>query len=242
MKKGYSASGLISSIFITIVLVYFMIKTPSPKIIFVPFLICSISMSVKNLALLLEKQKLGMLFNKAYAVGFLLFWFGFLVFAAYNCIRDEDYQMLLFTLPFWFVGIYFAKNRLFDMQSKNTVQIRFPLGIILSAVSVLVCIVVGIMLLIRGIMTHDFGLLFAGGFFAFGAFTFVLGVLTIKGCFDKCAIDVLGLYIGILFTLFGGGIIAMIYQQKFGLWIIIPSLMMIAGVFQIVKSLRRNEK
>lgn len=240
MKKGYFTSGLISSIFITIVLLNIMFKTPSPKIIFVPFLICSITMAGKNLSLLLGKNKLGILFSKLYAVGFLLFWFGFLVFAAYNCIRDENYQMLLFTIPLWFVGIYFAKNRFFNTPSKNTVRIRFSLGIIMSIVSVLVCIVAGIMLLIRGIITHNFGILFMGGFFTFGAFTFVLGALTIKGCFDKCAVDVLGLYIGILFTLIGGGIIAMIYQQNFGLWIIIPILMVIAGGFQIIKSLRRG--
>lgn len=36
----------------------------------------------------------------------------------------------------------------------------------------------------------------------------------------------------------GVGIIAMIYQQKFGLWIIIPVLMIGVGVVQIVKCIR----
>ena len=48
-----------------------------------------------------------------------------------------------------------------------------------------------------------------------------------------------GLYIGILFVAIGIGIIAMIYRQKFGLWIVIPVLMIGAGVVQIVKCIKR---
>lgn len=66
----------------------------------------------------------------------------------------------------------------------------------------------------------------------------MLGALTVKGCFDKCKIDVLGLYVGILFMAIGGGIIAMIRQQEFGFWIIIPGLMVFAGVYQVVKCLK----
>ena len=82
-------------------------------------------------------------------------------------------------------------------------------------------------------------LLFAGGFFTFGAFTFVMAALTVRGYFERCKVDVLGLYIGILFVAIGIGIIAMIYRQKFGLWITIPILMIGAGVVQIVKCIKR---
>lgn len=37
------------------------------------------------------------------------------------------------------------------------------------------------MLLVQGIMKSDMGMIFAGAFFAFGAFTFVLAALTVKG-------------------------------------------------------------
>ena len=61
-----------------------------------------------------------------------------------------------------------------------------------------------------------------------------------KGCFDKCKIDVLGLYVGIFFVAIGSGIIAIIYQQQFGLWIIIPVLMIVAGALQIVKCIKNK--
>ena len=84
----------------------------------------------------------------------------------------------------------------------------------------------------EGVMKSDMKLLFAGGFFTFGALTFVLAALTVKGYFERCKVDVLGLYIGILLVAIGIGIIAMIYRQKFGLWIIIPVLMIGAGMVQ----------
>ena len=68
----------------------------------------------------------------------------------------------------------------------------------------------------------------------------MLGALTVKGYFDKCKVDVLGLYVGILFVLIGGGIIAMIYQQEFGFWIVIPILMIAAGILQIVKCIKQK--
>ena len=90
-------------------------------------------------------------------------------------------------------------------------------------------------------MSFDIVYIFAGGFFSFGTFTFVLGALTVKGYFDKCKIDVLGLYVGILFVIIGGGIIAMIYQQEFGFWIIIPALMIVVGILQIKKCLKAKK-
>ena len=104
----------------------------------------------------------------------------------------------------------------------------------------LITLIAGVMLLAQGIVTTDLKLLLAGGFFAFVAFTFVLAVLTVKGCFERCKVDILGLYIGILFVAIGVGIIAMIYQQKFGLWIMIPILMIGAGVVQIIKCIKRR--
>ena len=77
MKQGFYAARLISAIFITVVLLYFMINTPSPKIIFI------------------------------------LFWFGFRAVAGYISLRDNQPGMLLFSIPFWLAGFFFAKKRLF---------------------------------------------------------------------------------------------------------------------------------
>ncbi len=241
MRNNFNIKKLISSLFITLLLLYFIFKALglNSKIIFVPFWICSITMVGKQIALLLRKQKLAVIFSKLFTVGFLLFWFGFLSVAVFLCIREENYNTLLFTIPFWIAGIFIVKRRLLSNQTNKNGKMPIHMGIIISIILVLVTLIAGIMLLVR-IITSDMKILFAGGFFAFGAFTFVLAALTVKGCFERCKVDVLGVYIGILFVVIGVGIIAMIYQQKFGLWIAIPVLMIGAGVVQIIKCIRKE--
>ena len=241
MKKSYSANKLASAIFITLLLLYFMVKTSSPKIIFVPFLICSITMAGKHLALLLGKNKFAVIFSKLFSVGFLLFLFGTLIVAAFICVRDKNYTVLLFSTPFWLAGIYLTKKRLINNRSKKTAPSPLPVGIvIISSTLVLIALAAGVMLLIQGFKTSDAGMIFAGGFFTLVAFTFVLGALTVKGIFDNCKVDILGLYVGVVITVIGAGIIAMIYQKGAGLWITIPALMIVAGVLQVVKCFRKN--
>lgn len=250
MKKSFFASRLISAIFITIVLLHFMTITPSPKILFVPFLICSISMAGENAAMLFKKEKYALIFHKLFVIGFLLFWFGLLLVALYVCIRDKNYKLLIFTLPFWLAGIYVVKNKLLNIKSKKSAVVKINFAIIISAGLVIVAVLAGIAILILGVVRSDVGLIFVGGFFAFGAFTFVLAALMVKGCFDKLKIDVFGMYIGILVVAIGVGFIAIEYGethslaktvQSFGFWIIIPIIMTVAGVFQIVKCLRNRK-
>ncbi|MBQ1187653.1 MAG: hypothetical protein IIX62_01060 [Peptococcaceae bacterium] len=113
MKQSFYTARLISAIFITLLLLYFMIITPSPKIIFMPFVICSIAMCVKYAALLLHMPHFARLCDRLFAAGFFIFWFGFLAVAGYISIRDNQLSMLLFSIPFWLAGFIFAKKRLF---------------------------------------------------------------------------------------------------------------------------------
>ena len=92
-------------------------------------------------------------------------------------------------------------------------------------------------------------MIFFGGFFVFGGLVFVLGVLNIMGRLDKYKIDVLGLYVGILFVVIGIGFPAIKCRetqslsetiQAFGFWILIPIMMTVVGVLQIVKSLKNR--
>ena len=176
-----------------------------------------------------------------FTILFFLFWFGFLTVAAYICIRDKQYGMLLYSGIFWLVGIGFAKRKLFgNKTAKSKIGIP-PWGAVLLIVSEITLLVVGFGLLLQGVLEKEFGLLFMGSFFFFGALTFVLAVLFLKGCFDKFKIDILGLYFGIFFVLCGSGIIVMICQQQFGAWIIIPVLMIIAGIIQIVKCIKNRK-
>lgn len=90
------------------------------------------------------------------------------------------------------------------------------------------------------------GLIYFGAFFVLGGMVFVLIFLQIKGVFDKIKIDVIGTYIGVIFTIIGIGIILLqngmtssfIETVKtMGFWILIPFMFIIVGMFQTIKCL-----
>ena len=250
MKNNLSTRNLISSIVSTVLLLCFMAKSSSPKIIFVPFLICSLSMAGKSIARILNKKKMEFLFGKLFVLGFLLFFIGFLVVACFVSIRDKNYSLLVFLIPFWLVGIYLIKKRLFGKKRKNNAESVFTFAIIISTLFVVIALLVGIFLLVLGIKDADLGLILGGVIFTFGSFAFVLAALTIKGCFDKVKIDVLGLYAGIAIAVIGIGFILLKFGESyslvetirsFGLWIIIPILMTAVGVYQVIKCIRNKK-
>ena len=250
MKNNLSTRNLISSIVSTVLLLCFMAKSSSPKIIFVPFLICSLSMAGKSIARILNKKKMEFLFGKLFVLGFLLFFIGFLVVACFVSIRDKNYSLLVFLIPFWLVGIYLIKKRLFGKKRKNNAESVFTFAIIISTLFVVIALLAGIFLLVLGIKDADLGLILGGVIFTFGSFAFVLAALTIKGCFDKVKIDVLGLYAGIVIAVIGIGFILLKFGESyslvetirsFGLWIIIPILMTAVGVYQVIKCIRNKK-
>lgn len=247
MRKNMPIRNLISAIIVTALLIHFMTTSPSPKIIFIPFLICSISMIGKSIAQLLQKKKAELVFGKLYVLGFLLFLIGFLVVAVYMAIRDNNYSMLLFSVPFWLVGIYLIKKRILRKEGKKNGGSAFIFAVVVSALLVMIAFLAGIYLLITGIKGENTGMVFGGVFFTLGSFTFVVAALTVQGWFDKIKIDVMGLYIGVVFVVIGVGIILLKSVQsqslmeairEFKLWIFIPLMMIVVGVMQIVKSLK----
>ena len=249
MKASY-LKKLISSIIATVMLLYFMVNTPSPKIVFVPFLIAGVAMVGKSIAQLLNKDSLTVFFSRMFVLGFALFVFGFFVAACYISVRDKNYSMLIILLPIWLVGMNMIRKRIGRKGEKNTAG-GFPFGIVVSAGLVILTIAAGILMIVLGIQRSDSVLIFAGAFFAFGAFTFVLAALAIKGALDKFKIDVFGLYIGVLFVGIGIGFMALKYLEShsvpetlksFGFWIIIPIMMAVAGVIQIVKCLKKSQE
>lgn len=156
-NKSVYTRKLVSSVFSTIILIYFMIKTTSPKIIFVPFLICSISIIGKSIFLIIEKKKYANIFDKSFTIGFLLFWFGFLIYANYIAIKDKQWQLVAFSLVFWIVGIYFAKKRLVKPKEKTSnekskTKLNIDFRILISALLVIIVLLSGIAMLFFGIM------------------------------------------------------------------------------------------
>ena len=212
------------------------------SIILIPFIICGISMIFMRLARIFKKESLARLFSKLYTIGFLLFFMGFIVVAAYVCIRDKNFNMLIFLIPFLIAGIFIIKSKLF--KSKRSKESKIAFGFVVMALLVVIAILAGIVILILGIKNAEFALIFFGAFFILVAFVFVLGTLTIKGCFDNCKIDVLGLYAGIVMSLIGVGmtVIILINNQGVPLWIVIPLLMTFVGGVQVKKCIQAGRK
>ena len=118
MKRALISRKLIKAVIALVILVYFVVRTTSPKIIFVPFIICCIASIGKNLGMLFNKKELALFFDKFFKVVFFLSWFTFLIAVCYIAIRDDNYQIILFTLPFWVGGLIFAKRKLLNNQNK----------------------------------------------------------------------------------------------------------------------------
>ena len=243
MKRSLATKNLITSLIATVLLLHFMVKSPSPKISFLPFLICSISMTGKSIARIMNKEKMEFIFGKIFTLGFLVFLIGFLIVAGYTSVRDKNYSLLIFSIPFWIVGIFLIKNRLLNKKEENSGESFFTFAFITSALLVVIALLAGIFLLVYGIKKAEFGLIFGGVIFTFGSLAFVLGTLTLKGCFDKVKIDVLGLYAGAVIAVIGIGFLLLICTEpvsSYGLWMIIPILMIVAGIYQVIKCIRNR--
>lgn len=111
MKKVF-VIRVIYSIIITILLCYFWVKTPNGKLVLIPFLICSFSMLLKNIYSLLGREQYNEVISKVYVIGFLLFWYGFLIFFTIQSIILKNFQLVIFSIPFYIIGGYIIKKSL----------------------------------------------------------------------------------------------------------------------------------
>lgn len=242
MKNSLAIKKLITAAAATIILLYFMVNTTNHKIIFIPFLICSISMVGKSAAQIMHREKAAVFFQKFFILGFLLFLVGFLAVVCYISIRDKNHSLLICSIPFWFAGIYILRRRFLYKKEMNSKAHRIDFQIVISAILVVLALLSGIILIILGIKRLDTVLIFAGAFFVFGSLTFVLAALMVMGYLDRFKIDVFGLYVGVLFTAIGIGFTVFIFsKQIYKLWLLIPVLMAVAGIIQVVKCLRNRK-
>ena len=118
MKTALISRKLITTIIASVILVYFLIQSTSPKIIFLPFLICGIASIGKNFGLLFNKKVFALFCDRLFKVVFFLSWFVFLIIACYISVRNGNYKVIFFTLPFWLGGFFFAKRKLLKKKGQ----------------------------------------------------------------------------------------------------------------------------
>ena len=242
MKRKTPMGNLVVSVGTTTILLYVMAKTTSPKVILLPFLICALAMAGKSISQLLGKDKWAAVFHKLFVGAFLLFLFGFLAVAGYITIRDKNYSILLLIVPFFLIGVFLLKRKLLGRKSEKEVS-PFLFANVISSILVILVLSAGILLLVLGIQRGQLALAFMGVFFLCGGGAFVVGALTVRGVFDKAKLDVMGLYVGAVFTLSGIGFAVMLctLSGTAGLWILIPLLMTGAGVLQMIKCIKNRK-
>ena len=119
MEKVLISRKLAKAVIAFAILLYFVYRTTSPKIIFAPFLIGCIASIGKNLGILLNQTRIALIFDRLFKVVFFLSWFLFLIVACYIAVRDENYKVVFFTIPFWLGGLFFMKRKLFYKNDKS---------------------------------------------------------------------------------------------------------------------------
>lgn len=145
---------LITSIFLSYVLIT--TKDLLTRIIVIPFLLFGISFFFKNVCIMLNKNKLAKMFSKINMIAFLIYLFGFITFWCYTSLKIGAYIQIIFSIPFWIVGIFIIRKRFFSQKAKihnekKKAKINIDFRILISAFLVLVVFLSGIVMLFLGI-------------------------------------------------------------------------------------------
>ena len=109
---------LITSLFVAGLLLKVLFQTDDfmTRIIIVPFLVFAVGLGLKNALVMMNKDSLAMKAGKVYVTAFLIYWFGFLIYWDYASFLDGQYMKILFSIPLWIGGFYFAYKRLFKKR------------------------------------------------------------------------------------------------------------------------------
>lgn len=156
MKKGFSVQGLVAGIIALGYLLFAFIKNPSVpiRLMLIPFILCALCFIIKNICLTLHKPKFARYFQIGFKISFFSFVFGFLIYWCYRNIKTGQYGMVLFSVPFWMIAIYFVRGAF--LKKKTDASDRKQVGkwnvpVVISAILVLAVIIAGIVLLFMGI-------------------------------------------------------------------------------------------
>lgn len=184
------------------------------------------------------------------------------VIVLYYIINTEAPKIIL--VPFlifvlFMVGKYIAlllrqkrlDNTEKEEQTADTAGTKYRLLIVvISVIIAVIPLFIGISILINNGKSGDIRLIFTGVFLIFFACTLVLTVLKLMGYFDRAKVDILQIYSGALSEAIGLGWIALKYRETqsfekmidaFGIWFIIPVLIIAIGIYQIVAGLKNKK-
>ena len=113
---------IIASLVASIYLTYILIVTNSnlTRIVIVPVSMFTISLFLKNVSLILNKDKIAKIFSKINTISFFIYSFGFLIYWDHSAIVEKEYMLVVFSLLFWVVGIFIAYRKY--LKSKNEIS------------------------------------------------------------------------------------------------------------------------
>ena len=99
---------VIGALVVSIILTILFINTKDAisRLILLPFFLCGLAILGNTIASVTNNKKLEKIFYKIYIVIFLTFWFSILTIGCIVSIKNNVFSMIIFTIPFWAVGIF----------------------------------------------------------------------------------------------------------------------------------------
>ena len=111
---------IITTLIAAIYLIHVLIITKSTltRMIIIPFLIFAVSLFIKNVCLMFNKNKIAKIFSKIYTITFFIYYFGFLTYWDYLAITRKEYTLVAFSLIAWTGGIFVIYRRYLELKNK----------------------------------------------------------------------------------------------------------------------------
>ena len=114
MKKIGFIRQTITSFVVFLLMMYILFNSNNlmTRLIIIPFLIFSLGIVLKNIFLILKKDKLARIMEMIYVFSFFVYYFGFLIWWDYINIINKNYVSVLFSLFAWVGGILILYKRI----------------------------------------------------------------------------------------------------------------------------------
>ena len=115
---------IITTLIASIYLIHILIITKSTltRIIVIPFLIFAVSLFIKNVCLMFNKNKIAKIFSKINTISFFIYYFGFLAYWDYLAITRKEYTLIIFSLIAWIGGIFVIYRRYLELKNKDKIR------------------------------------------------------------------------------------------------------------------------